>query len=203
MEANLHGNTVGSRQDVFQRNIILGTLLGDGFLELNGKNYRLIADHSAKQKEYVEWKASYLKEFFPSVVEKDRLDRRTGKIYSHVIVRTRASSVLKNYYKLFYNKGKKVIPKKLPRIINWMILAVWIMDDGYKRNDCRALRLNTQGYDKYEQSTIRKSLLKLGIDSNIQKHQDSYCIYIPSKSYSRLKFNLEQYIIPSMKYKIA
>ncbi|MFH1129753.1 MAG: hypothetical protein V1754_00335, partial [Pseudomonadota bacterium] len=86
-------NTVGSQQD----NVIIGTLLGDGCLERNGSCVRLIADHSAKQAEYVRWKATVLNDLSPRVVQKSRFDQRTGKTYNHCILRTRTSPRLEKY----------------------------------------------------------------------------------------------------------
>ena len=64
---NCMENTVGSRQD----NMIVGTLLGDGFLERNGLYVRLVADHSVKQAEYVCWKAKILEALRPVVINKE------------------------------------------------------------------------------------------------------------------------------------
>jgi len=49
------GNIVGSQRDLIsnQKEVLLGTLLGDGTLELNGECVRLRVDHSIKQRAYV------------------------------------------------------------------------------------------------------------------------------------------------------
>lgn len=203
MKINLSGNTVGSQQSIIQQNIILGTLLGDGFLERNGRYCRLIIDHSSKQKDYLLWKSRYLDTFFPKIIQRERYDSRTNRTYSHCIMRTRTSVLLERFRDIFYSKEKKNLPKDLPKVINWMILAVWIMDDGYKRNDCRAFRLNTQGYSFEEQQIVQKSLGMLGIDTVIQRHKNSFCIYIPSKSFDTVVQGIKKFIIPSMSYKIA
>lgn len=192
-------NTVGSQQS----NVIVGTLLGDGCLERNGKYPRLVIDHSTQQKEYVFWKARCLKDFKISVVTKDRLDLRTRKVYSHCILRTHTTPHMEKYFDLFYYKKQKGIPQTLSKIINPQILAVWLMDDGYKRNDCNAIRLNTQAYSFSEQKIIRKSLQVLAIESTIQKHKSSYVVYIPSRSMSRMRNIVQSFIIPEMEYKIA
>jgi len=62
------GNTVGSRGVLTQRQreIIIGTLLGDASLEKNGKYSRLRIAHYGKQKEYVFW---FVKELQPFSLE--------------------------------------------------------------------------------------------------------------------------------------
>ena len=193
-------NTVGSPQ----HDIILGTLLGDGFLEKNGKNFRLVIDHSLNQISYVKWLKSQLQDFKSSVVIKKRFDSRVGKTYNHCILRTESSRLLDNYSEIVYRgKSKKMIPKNLPEIINGQILAIWIMDDGYKRNDCNALRLNTQSFSYEEHKLIQKALQSISIESTIQRHKNGFVIYIPSRSMNKIRETVNPYIIPEMKYKIA
>lgn len=77
------GDTVGSQRKLTskQKEILLGTLLGDGVLELNGRYPRLRIDHSEKQKAYVEWK---YKMFYGLTTDgikhsPSKLDQRTKK----------------------------------------------------------------------------------------------------------------------------
>ena len=192
-------NTVGSRQG----DIIIGTLLSDGFLERNGTNVRLIMDHSLKQKSYVKWKTRQLISLNGQVLDKRRFDSRTQKSYYHSLFRSHTSPFLEKYYKLFYQNGRKTIPLKLPKIITPLILAVWLMDDGYRRNDCNALRLNTQSYTAEEHSVIQQALLIMGIESKIHKQSKYLVTYIPSRSMNQLRRTVREFIIPDMEYKIV
>ena len=128
---------------------------------------------------------------------------RTGKFYSHCILRTRSLPLFEEYVHLFYKDKRKCVPRDLPRYISSQVLAVWIMDDGYRRNDCNAMRLNTQSYSYEEQGVIRTALETVGIESIIQKHKESFVIYIPSRSMERVRSFVRPHIIPSMEYKIA
>ena len=190
---------MGSRQ----RDIIFGMLLGDGFLERNGKYVRLVTDHSGKQETYVNWLASQLTNLNPKLVFKKRIDRRNLKVYDHCILRTNTSSKLEKFFSLFYEGKRKRIPPCLSKIISPMVLAVWIMDDGYKRNDCRAMRINTQSYTLEEQKIIRQSFLRIGIKVNIHKQKQHYLVYIPSSYMKKFIGMIKPYIIPSMEYKIC
>jgi hypothetical protein len=44
-----------------EKSVIIGSLLGDGYLERNGKYFRLQITHSIKQKDYLMWKMDKLK----------------------------------------------------------------------------------------------------------------------------------------------
>ncbi len=192
-------NTVGSRQE----NIIVGTLLGDGLLERNGKFVRLVVDHSASQEAYVRWKAEGLVSLHPSIILRERIDPRNQRTYTHCILRTRTDPTLEEFVPLFYQGKRKCVPKKLPGMLNPQMLAVWIMDDGYRRSDCNALRLNTQGYTFAEQKIVQRTLAKLSITSNIQRHKTHFVVYIPSRSMSRLRAVVQPHLISSMVYKLA
>lgn len=52
----------------------------------------------------------------------------------------------------FYPERKKIIPHNIQSFLHDPLsLAVWFMDDGYKRSDCNALRLGTDSFTKDEQ----------------------------------------------------
>lgn len=193
------GNAVGSQQ----QDIIIGTLLGDGFLERNGRNVRLVFDHSYDQSLYVKWKGSFLSDFRFTIKQKSRFDPRTGKYQKHTILRTRTSLELEKYFKIFYRDRIKVIPENLLNLISRQSLAVWIMDDGYKRNDCNALRINSQGYTKGEHEIIISALRKFRIVAKIQRHKERFVTYIPSAYMDQLRNVVRPYIITSMEYKVA
>src|ERR1700719_791136 len=89
--------------------IIVGTLLGDGYLTPNGS---LQIEHSLDQAEYTFWKYARLKPIAgrrPTMVE--RFDRRTQKTYRSMRFYTK--TVLKNYRDWFYPNGKKIVPPQL------------------------------------------------------------------------------------------
>lgn len=194
------GNTVGSQL----REILFGTLLGDAFLEQNGKYRRFVCAHSSKQQEYITWKFNLLSQLTQCRLDyKVRQDPRNGKIYSAFQLRTITSPIWDDFYNLFYKNGRRIIPSSLPDIISAQVLAIWLMDDGYRRSDCNAMRLNTQGYSYQENQVIKQSLNNLGIESRIH-HQAKYLvIYIPSSSMGTLRSKMLPYIVPSMEYKFA
>lgn len=194
------GNTVGSQL----REVIIGTLLGDGFFEQNGKNRRFVCAHSVKQELYIKWKFNQVKQVTQcSLVRKNRQDPRNGRFYPYYQLRSISSPVWDEFYTLFYKDKRRIIPQSLPKIISARMLAVWLMDDGYRRNDCNAVRLNTQCYSYDDHQIIKQSLKNLGIESTIHRQTKYFVTYIPSYSMDLLRSIVNPYIIPSMKYKIT
>lgn len=194
------GNTVGSQL----RDFVIGTLLGDGFIEQNGKYKRFVCGHSAKQEEYIIWKYDLLSEFIQCRLKYlTWKDKRNDHVYSSILLRSITSPIWEEFYDLFYKDGRRRIPESLPDIISPQILAIWMMDDGYRRNDCNAMRLNTQSYTFDEHKIIKESLEKLNIQSTVHKQANHFVTYIPSNSMEVLRSKVRPYIIPSMEYKLT
>ena len=124
---------ITSRQDA----IILGTLLGDGCLERNGTWTRLRLEHGSSQKSYLEWKNEELKSLITGSVMKMHYYHKINKrFYDSVRAYTFSDKMFDYYRNIFYFNKKKVIPKNIESLlVNPLSLAVWFMDDGYKRND--------------------------------------------------------------------
>ena len=194
------GNTVGSQF----REIVIGSLLGDGFLEQDGKYKRFVCCHSVKQQEYILWKFNQMNKVIPCKLN-DRIwiDYRNNQKYSAIMLRSKTSPIWEKFYDLFYKDDHRMIPDNLPAIISAPILAVWIMDNGYLRSDCNAMRLNTQAYSYAQHQVILQSLEALGIKASVHRQTKYWLTYIPSSSLEALRKQVRPYILPSMKYKLA
>lgn len=203
-------NTVGSRENLSlkQKEVLIGTLLGDATLELNGRYPRLRIDHSLKQKSYVEWKYKIFQSLTTRKMKYlSRLDSIRMKRYHHCKFDTISTPLLSEYYTKFYPNKQKQIPKNIVRILRSPLsLAVWYMDDGYKRNDCNALRINTDSFSFKEQELLVRCLKQnFMIDSKLHRKGKFWNIYIPSSNSEAEKFCriVKPYIIPEMEYKIS
>jgi hypothetical protein len=202
------GNTVGSRRKLTskQEKVLIGTLLGDGTMELNGKHPRLRIQHSQRQNEYLKWKHKVFSEI--STKEKNfyrKKDYRTKKRYAYCSFDTYSIPSLHKFYKIFYSSGKKKIPNNFNKILNSPLsLAVWFMDDGQKRSDCNALRISTDSFTYKEQIILQKCLHKnFNIFVKIHKKGKFWNLYIPSIERKEFIKIISRYVIPSMKYKIS
>lgn len=188
-----------------QLSIVIGTLLGDGCLETNGRFVRLRTDHSGRQREYVFWK---FREMHDLTSGKPRFvkyyDKRTGKIYKHWRFDTRSAEELTHYKELFYTNGKKQIPLGIKELlIKPLSIAVWFMDDGYRRKDCKGAYFNTQAYSRQGQRLLQEMLEEnFGIKTRIHWARGKAKIYIPSCEFSAFRDLLGREAIPCLEEKL-
>lgn len=189
-------NTVGSLTQL-QRSIIIGTILGDGYLRIvsGRRNALLEINHALSQKEYVDWKYQML-----SSLCKSGPKARTGN-GARIAYRftTKQHPEMTDLFRTFYGEGKKRIPNNL--ILDPIMLAVWFMDDGSK---CRAsdVYLNTQQFVQEDQELLRAMLSALQIESALNKDKGYSRIRIKKSSIPLLFKMVSPYIVPSMTYKI-
>jgi recombination protein RecA len=189
-----------------QNAIIIGTLIGDGCLERNGKYARLRIDHSINQKEYLWWKYNELKTLVPSKpVIISSYHKKEQKEYKRLHFATYSLDLFECYWKALYTNNRKTISNF---IYAWLkdplSLAVWYMDDGCKRNDCNALRISADAFSLSEQKVLQDMLRKnFNIMATLHRKGKWWNLYIPKKEASKFVELVFPYIIPSLKYKIA
>lgn len=189
-----------------QKEILVGSLLGDAHLEQNGNNVRLRVEHTANQEHYLMWK--YL-EFVNFVSSKprmiERFDKRTKKTYKGWHFSTYSLDVFNVYHRIFYRNKKRIVPENIDKLLNSPLsLAVWFMDDGSKRTDCNALRLSTDSFQFQEQKMLQRCLKNnFGIESKLHKKGKFWNIYIPNREAKNFCAIVKPYIVPVMEYKIS
>ena len=193
---------LNKRQDA----IIIGTMLGDGCLEHNGHFVRLRLEHGKNQKSYLLWKYEELKNLITGSVMKIHAYHKVNEcFYDSYRVYTFSDEVFSDYWNTFYVNNKKIIPHNIEHILKSPLsLAIWFMDDGYKRNDCNAFRLNTDSFLLEEQKLLQKVLLKnFGLKTKVHKKGKYWNVYIPARESNKFVNLVEPYIIPNLAYKIA
>ena len=189
-----------------QKAILVGTVLGDGHLEINGRGVRLKIGHGLGQRGYIFWKYDELKNIVPS---KPRLvkefHKRRQKSDESLHFATFSDTELLKWHGLFYKNKVKVIPKNIDEILTSPLsLAVWFMDDGYKRNDCNALRISTDSFSFNDQRLLVDCLNKnFGISSTIHKKGKAYNIYVPKNSAQKFCNVIKPYVVDSLLYKVS
>ena len=118
-----------------QKELLIGTVLGDCYLQKTGnKNARIRFEHSLSQKDYLVWKVSNLQRFFQGDLEiLTRFNTKFGKSYDYVRWQSYASPEIGKIRRLFYDEsGRKIIPQDIGKhLTSFLTLAVWFMDDGY------------------------------------------------------------------------
>ncbi|KKT50454.1 MAG: LAGLIDADG homing endonuclease [Candidatus Yanofskybacteria bacterium GW2011_GWA1_44_21] len=195
-----------------EKNILVGSLLGDGCLRIMQKCKvpAFSVSHSEVQKDYVFWKYEKLKRWVknpPWREERIYHKDKSRKTFSWRF-QTLSNEVFSDLYQTFYENGKKIIPENIEFLLkdSPLILAVWLMDDGNKNH--QAVFLNTQSFSLSEQQKLCQVLHKIyGFDANINKHSKSngvelYRIRINTESTRKLKTVVKNYLLPLFYYKI-
>lgn len=191
-----------------QREVLIGIMLGDGFLERVKSSYntRLRVEQSYPEKE--EYLLSLFEIFKPMVTNYPKIitrkaDKRTGKVYKSLAFKTSALNCLNEYHNLFYNNKIKIVPKNIKEFLTARGLAYWIMDDGGKGSGGQTI-LHTRGFTKNE-VIILQDTLKCNfclITSIQEKTKNQWIIIINKKQVKLLNEIIQPYMHKSMSYKM-
>ena len=108
-----------------QRQVVLGSLMGDGNLSPNrrGRNgVRFRLGHGAKQRDYLDWKASLL----ANIPSSSRTDSR-GACFVDFTPLPELGDLQRAVY---FGDGKKYLTEEYLKALTPLALAIWYMDDG-------------------------------------------------------------------------
>ena len=103
------------------------------------------------------------------------MDRPTKKTYYKTRFNTLTRAFFNKYHDLFYRDRVKCVPANIEQLlVSDLALAVWYLDDGSLRTDCKAFRLHTNNYPLDSVVLLQRALLSnYGITSRIQKQDAS------------------------------
>ena len=181
-----------------QKSLLIGTILGDGYVRIipRRKNAFLEVNHSAKQKDYVDWKYSILQSIVKS---KPKLRNGNGGRIAYRFY-TCCHSEITDLFRYFYKDGKKIIPADLK--INPLSLAVWFMDDGSRSGG--SIYLNTQQFSVDDQIKLQNLLQdQFKITSHLNKDKEYKRIRIVTEDAKKFCNIFRQLIPQSMQYKLV
>ena len=190
-------NTVGSLTKL-ERQIIIGSLLGDGYMRIipRRSDAFLEINHSIKAKDYVDYKFKSLKRLCESA-PKERETNEGRRAYRFF---TKQHQELTKIYDQFYQNGRKIIPPDLK--IDEVILAVWYMDDGSKSRDCDVY-LNTQQFSQNDQRRLLHILRSLDVEARLNKDKKYFRIRIIKNSIKKFMELIAPHVIGAMRYKLV
>jgi len=182
-----------------QRQVLLGTLLGDGSISNSG--YEIRISHSEKQKGYVA--------LFEHIFDNVHITK-SSSISGHGARMIRLSMCNKELFKEFCDlccsNGKKKVTTEWAEKLGPIAFAFWYMDDGSIMNEHRLNQhamLHTLGKTPEEVSILQEALQRFGMSSTLKtnkKGQQAIRIDTPS---SEVFFSfVAPFFAPSMKYKL-
>ncbi len=199
-------NSASNEQiSTIQREVLIGTLLGDDRLESRSKNgsARLRVHHAESQRDFLFWKY----QVFQNLVTRKPwkvtwIGKQTGNQYSSWFFHTKTLYALREVHQLFYSVGKKNVPLNIGKLLTPRALAVWFMDDGCMTPSSAIL--NTQCFSKTEQEILRSWFRSyLGIETSFNKDRLNYRLRMNQKSARKLSDLIDPYVPECMQYKLA
>jgi hypothetical protein len=193
---------------MLDKEILLGTLLGDSSLQTytKGKTWRL--RFIQKDKDYIFHLYEIWKPFVGTSPK--LLDDGSGNFrwYFNTKVIPELSEFVKETQinTLIGQNFVKKVPKDLPDLNKYLTeraLAYWYMDNGSKKSNVEAYYFCTDSFTLEDIHFLGNIFYtKWGIKVGYHKHGSYYRIYIPVSSGVKLKNLIEKYVIDSLKYKL-
>lgn len=183
-----------------QKNILIGSLLGDANVHRKGKECRVFCKHSIHQLPLLEWKRKELDEITGMTIHKfGQLVK--GKQYQFAQFVTLTHPAFTDLRQMFYRNKKKIVPKNIDKLLTHPVsLAVWIMDDGAKDN--AGLTIQTHSFTSNDVKRLI-SALKKNFDLIVtpRKNKGKIILYFPKSQIKRLWEIVKMYILPEYRYK--
>lgn len=177
-----------------QYQIVLGSFLGDGHIELlkNGR-YRLSMTHSKKQYDYCKWKANMFNVNDIRYIEKNGYSQKEACQFS-----------TKTFY--IFNSlptTKTDVPQWILNDLDERGLAIWFMDDGSINTKSFYSTISTDSFNEDSQKRIVLKLQSMNIDCKYVKYKKSYYhIVINESGTKQLIRIISKYMHNSMLYKL-
>lgn len=201
-----------------QKDIICGTLLGDSKVIANkNKTASIFFEQSESHKLYLSYIFAEMGNLVnkTELIEQKRLDKRYNKVNVSYWFSTKSTEILYPFYTLFYketedtNKYYKIVPDCIYELLSPRALAYWICDDGSKVKR-GGVTLCTDSFTQQEVLTLKYVLeAKFNLICTIHKKKNRtgngriyYRIYISGRSLPLLVSLVQEYMHPSMLYKI-
>ncbi len=182
----------------YQRELIFGSLLGDGTLTNISDNANSAFKKLQKHEEHVSWLAKELSPYSrEKIYEGKRVTmpvRQVGKVVNvasdssarYYVMRTIAHPVFTSMRRIWYNEdGLKVVPRNLT--LTPLILAIWYVDDGSTYYKGRTCDLSTHCFTMADVEFLRDVLQKdLDLCGRINKHYGKPRIVFCGDNYDKL-----------------
>jgi LAGLIDADG DNA endonuclease family protein len=183
-----------------QKDILVGSLLGDANVHRKGKECRVFFKHSANQLSLLKWKRREFEQItgmsinmFGQIVK--------GKQYQFGQFVTLTHPAFSAVRAMFYPKKRKIVPLNIIRMLKSPLsLAVWIMDDGAK--DTAGLTIQTHSFNPREVARLILVLKKnFGLAATPRRNKGKLIIYFPKSQIPALWNIVGEYILDEYRYK--
>lgn len=189
------------RLNKLQREVLIGTLLGDSTIpKQKSNNYNVKFEQSIKNKEYIDHLYLIFKDWVGTGPKIRNIKGGGANDRQSVWFRTYKHEFFKYYYDIFYDGGKKKVPKNIKNLMTPRVIAYWFMDDGTKT--ISGYILNTQGFILEDQEFLVDVLKDLGLVCNLWRDKNSFKIYIMAESKWVFTDLVSSYVLECFYYKL-
>lgn len=187
-----------------QKQVLLGKMLGDGYLNLTSISGKVEWRHKEEHTEYVLWTARGL-----STLSNPKVQRVVSGYGTQMrAMQTLPNFFVKDYLESFIKNGKKIVPKWVCDKLTPIALAFWYMDDGSLGHGDSGTQENTAqfavcSFTREDCDTLITGLKKFNINATY---------YTSESNHSRLRLNADDaeklfllitpYIPKCMQYKL-
>lgn len=183
-----------------QKNILVGSLLGDANVHRKGKECRVFFKHSIRQLPLLEWKREEFDTITGMAIHKFK-QLVKEKPYQFAQFVTLTHPAFTELHQIFYRNKRKIVPKNIDELLTHPVsLAVWIMDDGAKDNV--GLTIQTHSFASNE---VKKLILVLKKNFDLivtpRKNKGRFILYFPKSEMKRLWKIVKVHILPEYRYK--
>jgi recombination protein RecA len=176
-----------------QRQMVIGSILGDGTLlpTTSGSCFRV--HHGKQQRSYVDWKYGILAQYVRTAPSECR---------NAYYFRTVTHPEFSHLRELCYDQNRKIVSVGLlERELTDFGLAVWFMDDG--ASDGRQVRFNSQSFSLNENNSIIALLrAKFGLEARPNVDKGRYRLRLTAASMDRFRNLVKPHLLPDMLYKL-
>lgn len=206
------------RLNQHQKDLLIGTLLGDGNLQTGtkGRSWRYRALH--ENKEYLFHKYEIVKPLCGSPpIYGETFDERTGKTYNRWYFNTLVLPCFRHYGNMFYKfdlptqKMIKDVPVRIERFLTPRAVAYWYMDDGALKwkFHSNGMRICTESFSENGVLRLQKALKsRYNIQTTLNKKTRDgvfvgYRLYINEKNSTPFRELIQPHLVDSMRYKVS
>lgn len=207
-----------------QKDLLVGTLLGDGNLqtETRGRTWRYRAIQKVEHKDYLFHKYEILKEFCSTEPQLSQVfDVRTNQTYERWAFSTKVHESFRFYGNMFYTYNPKTqrmvkdVPVKIEKFLTPAAVAYWYMDDGSLKSlgNSNAMRICTESFSNNGVYRLERALRNLyGIEAthtqknifvNGKKVQVGLRIAINEQPSDAFRELIQPYLVDCMRYKVS
>lgn len=190
--------------DNHQNNLIIGSLLGDGWLSKGSKYGDSRFCKQQKNSEHIEWLYQHLHPYSKKVIAKKSdnvLVKCNGELSIKKVSRrvvgyqlyTVNNYIFSSLRSIWYSGSKKIVPPEL--VLNNEILAIWYVDDGSNDFQRRVGSIATHGFSFAEVEFLKKRLkIDVGIRADVKDHHGMPYLLFFGEDYDLLINTVAPYV---------